>query len=413
MPKTLDFNLLKRQEPPPERANPFKEEQESSFFEVAGAQFMNAFVDTDSQLIVRKIQNEFEEATSDDVMDPQQLNEMFPGMPVPFGEPTSLSVAKNIVATQRQRETTQRIINKGDPDSLLQKTSGVLMSLAANVVDPIGIAVGNLIGAGVVRVAGKALANTKRGAQLAKTIANPGLKREIVEGVIGNPIQELLVAKPLMEEERQDYDTFTNLSIAAGAGFLFPLAKAGLGKTMDKLLPKRNPEEGAARIADTVEQQLQSGKAPNTEVVASSLKRQELPQVQKELDEALANGELERASELREELRSLNEIPEHDRIAEMQRANAPEADMHHDSDVWQEYQAAIDRGDFESDLDQEILEDLDSFARQREEFVNSLPEGENPPKVIEEAFEEANQLQSRLEELDRLTKEATFCVGRS
>lgn len=168
-------------------------------------------------------------------LSPEELNQKFPDMEVPFDAPTSLTVATYKAERQKERRHLQYLANKG---------AGTIGSFVGNVIgslaDPVNFGLNYALGLGTQSLlarAGGARGFTQiRNAALARSATESvptALAREGAEGFIGSVATEPL-SYVAGKKESLDYtvgDAATNILVGT---FAFPIGMAGV-KSLVKL----------------------------------------------------------------------------------------------------------------------------------------------------------------------------------
>jgi len=297
--------------------------RESSLGEVAQSSFQLSWKQAETSSVVRAIQNSAA-AKDDDITDHKTLNEEY-RLPVPLNEPMSRSKFDRLVEEDIERKELQTIIQNGS-GSKLETVVSFGSSMAAQIVDPIGIASGAITGT----LAAKVMAKGALGLKAAKA----GLGQRIVEGVAGNLIAEAAFVIPTSKQEQQDIDTYQNLQNAIYGGVGFPAAIAGLKLGFKK----------TAQLFNLAEQRINAGKKPFGTAIemeaVTGADRKNLTERRAELStraEGLPDGD-----ELFEVKKEIDEIDESltrlddsmkDEVALREEANSRQQDMYYDQEV--------------------------------------------------------------------------------
>jgi len=450
-------NLLtqknREMDPPPDNFDPFR--KESSTMEVLGATFSRTFIDSATPLVTRKIRRELDADTN--IIQPDDLNERYPGMPQPFNEPMSLSVADSLASTQRRRKQLDDIIGNGDPDSAIQNYGGFVVSLGVHIMDPVGMAVGGVIGKGLGWVASKALARGGAGA-ITKTLGGlrqTKLSGQVTEGAIGGAAEELGLAQPLLNEEQQDEMTTTELALSVAAGGLFPVGLNGLGRTAKSTFNfLKGGKRGAEKVTNSlhaVEGQLENGKRVDTEDYVNAEMQKELPELEKELEAArkeadtplprdavetdLADGPQKSAKkaakktakkktkktakkktkktakkaakvkELEERVETARNAPTPDRVESVRRHNSRESDLNYDPDIAETVKTNLDNPLLPEDITPELTRQFTEL----DERVSRI-DIESLPEEIRIELDGARAEFNKVETVDKAFNAAENCV---
>jgi hypothetical protein len=229
----------------------------------------------------------------DDIMSAEDLNAQFPDLEVPFKEPTSLAVAKNIDSHQRMI----RMAQKGmDPNRV---ATDFLGNVAGSMMDPLGYAVGGLVAKGMGAVASKAISRglfqsgvgSKVAQELAEEVGKQSLKTQMFEGVAGNLIEEMTLLRPLALEEQRDMTVYDSVvgSVAAGIGFPTAIkAVKGISGTIRKLA---NPKVSEAAMLDA-KSQMDNGKTVDVTKSTDAALKREVGLIDKKLETDPTNQDL-------------------------------------------------------------------------------------------------------------------------
>jgi len=458
-------NLLtqknREMDPPPDNFEPFRKEY--STMEVLGATFSRTFIDSATPLVTRKIRRELDADTS--IIQPDDLNERYPGMPQPFNEPMSLSVADSLASTQRRRKQLDDIIGNGDPDSAIQNYGGFVVSLGVHIMDPVGMAVGGVIGKGLGWVASKALTRGGAGA-ITKTLGGlrqTKLSGQVTEGAIGGAAEELGLAQPLLNEEQQDEMTTTELALSVAAGGLFPVGLNGLGRTAKSTFNfLKGGKRGTEKVTNSlhaVEGQLENGKRVDTEDYVNAEMQKELPELEKELEAArkaakktakkktkktakkaskkaakkvakkttkkaareeadtpiprdavetdLADGPQKSAKvkELEERVETARNAPTPDRVESVRRHNSRESDLNYDPDIAETVKTNLDNPLLPEDITPELTRQFTEL----DERVSRM-DIESLPEEIRIELDGARAEFNKVETVDKAFSAAENCV---
>lgn len=164
-----------------------------------------------------------------DRIEPKELNELYPNLPVPFAEAQSLPVADLIASRQLKRVELQQRIAAG-PDSMFYGISTFAAGIVPHMLDPLNIAGGLLVSAG----AGVALAGTRVGTALGIGAAAPTAGQIFLRGAAEGVVENVLIQEPLAAtaaaSDLEQYgveDFFVN---SVGSAIGFSAARYGLVK---------------------------------------------------------------------------------------------------------------------------------------------------------------------------------------
>lgn len=156
------------------------------------------------------------EAQFDQKLDPEKLNEKFPGLEKPFTEAKSVRVAQEIADRQAERRRLENIINAG-PKGTLQTVANFGAAMLPHMIDPIELGAGIATGAGLGVIAARSGIAT---AAIAKTAVGK-VGAELASGFAGNLITEPFSTIPAATAEQREYgikDAAFNAAVGA-AGF--------------------------------------------------------------------------------------------------------------------------------------------------------------------------------------------------
>lgn len=370
-------------------------EPESSLVDVAQASLAEGILSGETSSIYRSIKLAMT-SREDDVTDHHELNKMFPQIDVPFNEPTSMAKAQEIARRSDDRRLLQETIQNGG-DSTFVKAVSFGANLIPQALDPVGLAAGMAVGAGLTKVMGFLGEGTK----LATTITKPGIAREIVEGVAGNVLTELAVVQPTTRMERQDIDTYESLTNAAAAGIVFP-AVIGAGKGLFSALKRGiNAPDKMAKGAALAEAQMQTGKRVEVTDYATASAKNELP----DLKEELANQGDNADPELKAHIEEVESMPDVDRAAVAEKANSKQAELYHDPEVEARYDETL-RSLEEPDVHKMIR---DSFEETNLELKQLESEGNFSEAELED-LKLLRQDFANIDKVDEMFKAAVHCM---
>ena len=195
---------------------------------------------------------------------PNELNQRFPEVEVPFTEPTSLPVAAEIARHARDRQELESIISHGPQGGLYGASRGA-MGLLVGFGDPASLALGG--------IGGKALgASGILGAE-ASTLAGR-LGQNFAHGVAGAALPEALGGYAALKDQ-QEYGVkdFVGNTVLAGAGYSalatgFHYAKPALAEFFG-----RNPKAEVIAHESAIEQLLKDRQV-DVEPIARDIHRQ-------------------------------------------------------------------------------------------------------------------------------------------
>jgi len=401
MALSLPLNILVRNDEqtdkPPSAFRPF--DKRPNTLEVLGASYALAFEDTYTQIMLRKAKNFFGEEDTD-IVDQKELNKMFPEIEVPFNKPTSLSLAKDLSLQARKRRELQKVISEGSDGSTLMSIAQFGMGMGAQFVDPVGMAIGLSIGAGMGRIVGKAILGTgiSRAAKL--RVLKGAVPTALFNGV-GNVIEEVGISTPLLRQEQKDVNVWQNAAFAFGAGVGF----TAVGRTWGHF-KKRKMENAAAKAVVLAEAQMENGNRLHVEPLMEAELSADAPKIRQELDEARrANQPEEVITELENDLRTAEDAVMPDRATEAQKANNPDQSLAYDQKAVDDLkQGEIDL--FEADRGKEFESQFDDIR----DTINDLKAREDISPELEKVFKDVETELNQLDQVDEMARIATSCV---
>lgn len=390
-----------------------------STMESLGASFVLGWKNSAFGMVSSKVKREIELAGDDsDVMQPDELNEKYPYMGTPFAQPTSAKKAELLAKKAREDQQLSKIAN-GHRESTMLEIGKFGAQLGANIIDPIGIAAGIGVGAGMTRVLAQsaigarltgAVGSAKRAAEVAKNAKRlkniemtSNTLRNMAEGVTGNLLEEALVVAPLSQEEQQDYDAYEAVAYAVGAGIAMPAVMGGMAKTFDYI--KRNPEN-MDKAMYLAQQQAEQGKRVDLTEVERVAKQETLPKLEAELADMELRGtwktQPEKYQELGKEIEEIKAMKPADNAETIRKANSAESDL-------------LYRPEFErlNELDDEpivreseaFMEDIDTKLEETRQAFNL----EDSDPLIANARKEVEDLELN----DQAIKQLIACERRS
>lgn len=346
------------------------------------------------------------------VMQPDELNSQYPYMGTPFAEPMSARRAELLAKKAREDRQLQNIVD-GNRGNFFTESAEVAAGLAGNIIDPVGIAAGVSVEAGLT----KALAKTAIGSRLgykslaraqqvrksmktakkanlteevskhalelkyldkATNVAN-NIGRNVGEGVVGNLLEEAAINAPLSSQELQDYQAYESVAFAIGAGIAFPAVMGATAKSFSYL--KRNPKlnEDAMALA---EQQASQGKAVDISYIENKAKMEALPELETELRDAELAQDIDRVNELEAEIQEIKAIKQIDEGEAVKKANSVEENYDFDpsldrSNEIDPQEKVMDSGEFfETDLAPKIEENVRAYGIENSEEINAFAKAE-------------------------------------
>ena len=202
--------------------------------DVAGASFQLAQRDTALNHGIKKLRRMELEKEDSPLIQPDQANEMAPGLPIPFSNPIKLSVLQDIVAENELRTELQRKIALG-PNTVFSKITQFGAALLAHAMDPFEFAAGALAGTaigalGEWMIAGKTAVRSERMVKMGVALTRGdkvSFTRLATEGVAGNLAIEPALYKGTIEDH-QDATIFNSAVSVIGGGLGFAAAIKGL-----------------------------------------------------------------------------------------------------------------------------------------------------------------------------------------
>lgn len=243
----------------------------ATFSEGLGAAIELGYEESPVMSWARKSSVEGLEALGQKKIAPDQLNEMYPGMEVPFDAPESQVVAQYKYDRTQERRKLQE----------LTKGAGTVGAFVGNVIgslaDPVNFALNYAIGLGAqgaIAKAGGAKGFTQiKNAVLAKSASESvpaALAREGVEGLVGSVATEPL-SYIANKKESLDYKISDSINNVLVGSFAFPLGMAGV-KGLARLpralknMANTNPKAIESGI-NTARVQLENDKVVNVDSI--------------------------------------------------------------------------------------------------------------------------------------------------
>jgi len=214
----------------PDMINAFQAQQqavpERTYFELAKDTYELADTTTAKTLLERKLERNRLEAKNEDKIDPIELNSMFPGMEVPFGKPTSLSVAQYVADYQYERQLRKVRISQG-PQGYSAFGLSFGAGMLAHATDPIELAAGLIMGKGINMMA-KAWKVTR---PLTGYAAGTWQRFAVATGenIAGEALIEPFLAQG-MKQEQLEYTSYDAMQSIIGGGLGGSFLELGLGK---------------------------------------------------------------------------------------------------------------------------------------------------------------------------------------
>jgi hypothetical protein len=217
----------------------------STGFEVLSSNFDLSLFDSPVMGIARMKAIDELASKSDKVIPVDELNEMYPGLPVPFKEPTNQFVAQHIADTQREKMRLQAVIESG-PTGAFQTIGNFGAMMVAQALDPINVGAG-FLSAGMFNYARGArvgLSGTEAFVSGAQQFQKLSPVRKLVSGIGDGFIGNVAVEPFIVHAARKDNSDYTieDMFINSLAGaVIFPGLRFGVTKGVDlfrKLGPK-------------------------------------------------------------------------------------------------------------------------------------------------------------------------------
>ncbi len=197
------------------------------------------------------------------LLEPLELNRLFPTVDRPFTNPTKLSVAKVISERADERHRLSQMVNL-KPDGFLSAAAVFGAGLGGALYDrgefALGVGSGLLtFGAGTVARVGLLGTRVRNAAQASRF----GFKTELALGFTEASISEFGFVAPSDESELQDNDTLDSLvGITAGV-FTFVAGRRVIGKTIDFF--KNRGAGFRADVQESILNQVDSGRSPRVD----------------------------------------------------------------------------------------------------------------------------------------------------
>lgn len=162
-------------------------------------------------------------------LSPEDLNEKYPNMGVPFNKPMSEVAAFHLNEEATKRNDLQRIISEGPKGTFYNQAVNIGGSLVAHALDPVEFGAGALTGLGIKGVGmlikgSKAAASSTLLAKTGDALTKSGFVVEAGEGMLGNAVLE-----PFMYEQQKraqvDYGIEDAFISVVGGGLAMPVLK--------------------------------------------------------------------------------------------------------------------------------------------------------------------------------------------
>jgi len=385
-------------------------QRETPFWDSVGASFLQSVKQAETSSLIRSINLSLKER-DDDITSYKELNKMFPNIDEPFNKDTSLAYAQEINDRYHERRNLERIVANGDPDSTLLKAVSFGASIVPQALDPVGLAMGAFIGAGITKV----VSHVARGANVLSTATGrfffkggeKGLEstiaKNMTEGLLGNVAGELAFIMPASRKEHADVNTYQNLTNAIIGGLTFPAVVGGAKKAWKFLRGRRGAMEKSMSLAEA---QMEKGQLVEVEEFINAERKAALPDLEREL-EASRNApdpDVKKIERLEKEIQEVKDMPEPDRQAAMEDANSREKSVHYD--------AEMDARSKESAVIDNETADMVSYNKKRyDTVVGALDEYKDEWDA--EELKQVQDIQSgvnNIEEVDTMMKMAFNCV---
>lgn len=162
-------------------------------------------------------------------LSPEELNEKYPSMAVPFNKPMSDVAAFHLNEETQKRNDLQRIISDGPKGTFYNQAVNIGASLVAHAVDPVEFGTGALAGLGIQGVGAllkgsQAALTSSLVAKTGDVLSKSGFVAEATEGILGNAVLE-----PFMYQQQQraqvDYGIEDAFISVVGGGLAMPVLK--------------------------------------------------------------------------------------------------------------------------------------------------------------------------------------------
>lgn len=203
--------------------------------------------------------------TTKKVLTPEEANDLYRDVEVPFSNPINEAVAFHLNEEGKKRKFLQQKISENPGGTFYKGAVNLGAGILAHALDPVEFGVGAfagmaLSGVGTVAAAGK----FGQGAVKTGQVLSQGFKAQAIEGVVGNAVLE-----PFMyassKEAQVDYDLEDAFISVVGGGLAAPVAIHGIKQGIHQL-SKLSPNSFGLTHKVAVGQ-LESGKIPEVEPI--------------------------------------------------------------------------------------------------------------------------------------------------
>ena len=247
----------------------------TSYSEVASAAWEIGKMDS-AVINIARNQSLDEMEQSGKVLSPEQANELYKHIEVPFNKPVNEKVAFFLNEEAQRKRQLQAVIESGPSGSGIINFAS---SVAAHATDPIEFGASALAGwafrgvgalaEGVVAaesaagVGASGISNLASG--VAKGVRAGGVTGEIARDMVGNAVLEPWMLSSA-ERAQVDYGIQDSLTNIVAGSLLVPAARFG-AKAIGKGLAKINPQAMDATVKSTIGS-MESGKIPAPDTIA-------------------------------------------------------------------------------------------------------------------------------------------------
>lgn len=169
-------------------------------------------------------------------LSPDDLNEKYKDVGVPFTKPMSEVAAFHLNEEGRKRNDLQRIISEGPKGTFYNQAVNIGGSLVAHALDPVEFGAGALTGLGIKGVGAlingsKAAASSSLLAKAGQVMSGEGFVVEAADGILGNAVLE-----PFMYQQQNraqvDYGIEDAFISVVGGGLAMPVLKKAFGSVI-------------------------------------------------------------------------------------------------------------------------------------------------------------------------------------
>jgi hypothetical protein len=197
--------------------------------QAADASYDLSKIDTTVNSIERILEMNRIEAQESELVDPEALNQEYPGLPKPFVKPTKRVVAEEIYRRHKKRADLGTVVSNAD-NSALTTMATFGAALIPHAIDPVNIIADITVAGTILSVA--SAGRGVRAAMIAAREQSAGRQflQGAAEGVAGNLATEPFTFAAA-QQEMQDYTAGQALVNITAGGVFFPVARFGLSKT--------------------------------------------------------------------------------------------------------------------------------------------------------------------------------------